>query len=63
MSKTQIDFTYETKLGTKLYARVEALDFFQADALIEKLSDWCDENGFSMEHIELNRYETKVVEI
>ena len=63
MSKTQIDFTYETHLGTKLYARAEALDFFQAVALIEKFSDWCDENNYTVENIVINRYETKGAEI
>lgn len=63
MSKTQIDFRYESRLGTELYARTEALDFDQAVDMIQKFSDWCDSNGFTIRHIEINDYETKAVEI
>lgn len=63
MSKTQINFIYETRLGAELYARAEALDIAHATNLIEKFSDWLDENGFTMTHIEISKYEQKGAEI
>ena len=59
MSKTEIHFRYVSRLGTKFYARMEALDYDQAVNMIQKFADWCDENGFTMKHIEINDYEAK----
>ena len=50
-----IDFTYETKLGTKLIGRMECIDFDETGDIITAVIEWCDTNGFRMRRIDINR--------
>ena len=50
-----IDFTYETKFGTKLTGQMECLDYDESGNLISAILSWCEENGFKMRRIDMNR--------
>ena len=50
-----IDFTYETTLGTKLTGQMECLDFDDVTDIIKVVSEWCEDNGFKIKRIDINR--------
>ena len=50
-----IDFTYETKLGTKLTGRLECLDYDEVGDIMTAVIEWCETNGFKMKRIDINR--------
>ena len=50
-----IDFTYETKFGTKLTGRMECLDYDEVGDLIIAVIEWCEANGFKMRRCDINR--------
>ena len=55
-----IDFTYETKLGTKLTGQMECLDFDDITDIIKAVTEWCEDNGFKMKRIDINRIDKEV---
>ena len=55
-----IDFTYETKLGTKLTGQMKCLDFDDITDLIKAVTEWCEGNGFMMKRIDINRIDEEV---
>lgn len=50
-----IDFTYETKLGTKLSGQMECLDYDEIGDIMTAVIEWCQTNGFKMKRIDINR--------
>lgn len=50
-----IDFTYETKLGSKLTGQLECLDYDEAGDIMTAVIEWCETNGFKMKRIDINR--------
>lgn len=50
-----IDFTYETKLGSKLTGQLECLDYDETGDIITAVIEWCETNGFKMKRIDINR--------
>lgn len=53
--KINIDFTYETKLGTTLTGRLECLDYDEVGDIMTAVIEWCETNGFRMRRIDINR--------
>ena len=50
-----IDFTYETKYGTKLTGQMECLDYDELGDLIIAVIEWCEANGFKMRRCDITR--------
>ena len=50
-----IDFTYETKIGTKLTGQLECLDYDEVGDIMTAVIEWCETNGFKMKRIDINR--------
>lgn len=50
-----IDFTYETKMGTKLTGQLECIDYDEVGDIMTAVIEWCETNGFKMKRIDINR--------
>ena len=55
-----IDFTYETKNGTKLTGQLECLDYDEVGDIMTAVIEWCETNGFKMKRIDINRLDMEV---
>ena len=55
-----IDFTYETKLGTKLSGQLECTDYDEVGDIMTAVIEWCETNGFKMKRIDINRLDMEV---
>ena len=50
-----IEFKYETKAGTLLNGKMECLDFDDVAKLIISIYEWCDDQGYKINAVNITR--------